>query len=85
VKLHHLLPICLVVVTGTHLLLLDIFRYWVSHDLGCFVVTTGIAEVLADPAVQKFRGLGCSQTYRIFRLVYVLLTEGGILDPSCGI
>jgi hypothetical protein len=65
---------------------------WVIHELWCFAITTGFDEVLADPAVQKFRGLGCSQMYRIltfavgsFRLYHVLLTEGSILDPCYGI
>jgi len=63
-KLHPLLPICLGggYSTGGKFTL---FRSRASHELGCFVVTTGVDEVLADPAVHMFRGLGCSQMYRI--------------------
>ena len=71
-----------------NLLLLDMFRSWVSHELRCFVVTTGVDEVLADPAVQNFRLQMCRiRTFAVgsFRLDHVLLTEGSILDPCFGI
>ena len=48
------------------------------HELGCFFVTTGIDEVLADPAVHMFRGLGCFRMYRIltFAVGFFFLQTG---------
>jgi len=78
-KLRPLFPICL---GGGYRGKFTLFRSRASHELGCFVVTTGVDEVLADPAVHMFRGLGCSQTYRILTFSVGAFFQTGSHSPD---